>query len=250
MRYAIFDFENFKNGSHGNVSVLRSDPDTCNPCISWQVNLLDEEHRLVMVFPRSGPDQLHRYQSSLIGILQDETKLIVRIEKLTSRQYMSSNGTLHTDPSGSELFFYCIDPVTELILGNDDAKINGTLLNSQSLASVADVVSSKLRFEVAQIRAPLALLPPPTTTQRPPSSGSAGGIFTARVWDGFPVALVAIGVLVFLLALAGSLYLCISWARLKNAKAKRIQPFVILPRYDPVIVDPNPKQYETQVSNI
>ena len=43
--------------------------------------------------------------------------------------------------------------------------------------------------------------------------------------------------------------------RLQRTKQKRIQPFVIYPTsrgvpytYDPVIIDPNPKEYETQVS--
>lgn len=90
---------------------------------SGQVNVLDRHHRLVIVLPSTSPDQVHRSQSSIIGVIHDETKMIVRVEKLQARSYVSPNGSLHLDPNGSELWFYCIDPDTETILTNNHTKI-------------------------------------------------------------------------------------------------------------------------------
>jgi len=85
--------------------------------------VLDRHHRLVIVLPNTSPDLVHRLQSSIIGVIRDETKMIVRIEKLQARSHVSPNGSLHLDPCGSELWFYCIDPDTEAILTNNHTKI-------------------------------------------------------------------------------------------------------------------------------
>lgn len=77
-----------------------------------------------MVMPSSSPDQVHRSQSSIVDILQEETKMIVRVEKLQALTHMTINGTLLVDTTGSELWFYCIDPSTETIVNSNHSQIN------------------------------------------------------------------------------------------------------------------------------
>ena len=212
------------------------------------VNVVEPRHRLVMVLPGSPPDQVHRSQTSIIGILQDETRLIVRAEKLQARSHTTPNGTVHLDPSGSELWFYCVDPATETILASNQSLIATTLLDTASTRHLIDQVAAKLKLDVSEIRPPLSN---GLQSSSQPAGVSGSGMRTAgtRLWDGFPAALVVVGVLVFLLALGGIVYLCATWDRIKNRRPKRLQPYVVFPSYNPVLVDPNPKEYETQVKD-
>lgn len=74
--------------------------------------------------PSASPDQVHRSQSSIVDILQEETKMIVRVEKLQALTHTSPNGTILVDGTGSELWFYCIDPGTETIVATNHSQIN------------------------------------------------------------------------------------------------------------------------------
>ncbi len=77
------------------------------------MNVLEDRHRLVLVLPSTPPEQVYRSQNAIVGLLQDETKLIVRVEKLQARSMHTSPSGLdgavvqhHLDISGSELWFY------------------------------------------------------------------------------------------------------------------------------------------------
>jgi len=177
--------------------------------------------------------------------LQDETNLIIQAEKLKARQHSSSNGTVHTDLTGSEFWFYCIDPSTDEILSNNHKKINSSLLSTESLSHISNLIGNQLGVEVSEIRPPLQLRSPSAGRPLPPP-----GVYSARLWDGIPVALMTVGIVVFLLALGGTVYICITWRRFQNSKPKRMQPFVIFPPYDSVVNDPNPKEYETQIMQL
>ena len=96
----------------------------CTNLLHFQVNIIEPQHRLVLVMPGSPPDQVYRSQSSLVDILQEETKMIVRVEKLRALTLMSINGTALIDTTGSELWFYCIDPTTETIVNVNHSQIN------------------------------------------------------------------------------------------------------------------------------
>lgn len=98
-------------------------------CCVFQVNVIEPRHRLILVMPNASPDQVHRSQSSIIDILQEETKMIVRVEKLQALSSMSPNGTMLVDTSGSELWFYCIDPATETIVVTNHTQINAYEIN-------------------------------------------------------------------------------------------------------------------------
>lgn len=70
---------------------------------------------------------------------------------------------------------------------------------------LAYLMATKLKLDVSEIRQPLdnRWSSKPYDTDTPAS----------RLWNGFPAALVVVGVLVFLLALGGIVYICASWDR-------------------------------------
>lgn len=79
------------------------------------------------------------------------------------------------------------------------------MLDTGSVRHLIDTISSKLKLDVTEIRPPLALAT---------SQASAGvPVRTSRIWDGFPAALVVVAVLVFLLALGGIVYICVTWEK-------------------------------------
>jgi hypothetical protein len=131
---------------------------------------------------------------------------------------------------------------------------------------LAYLMATKLKLDVSEIRQPLDN----RWTSKPYDSDTPAFHSASRLWNGFPAALVVVGVLVFLLALGGIVYICASWdrcvgfdpvipqlhffsfskrfsSRLQSKTEKRVQPYVVFPPYNPVVIDPNPKEYETQV---
>lgn len=80
------------------------------------------------------------------------------------------------------------------------------MLDTGSVKHLMDTISSKLKMDVTEIRPPLAL----AASQ---ASAGVGPVRTSRIWDGFPAALVVVAVLVFLLALGGIVYICVTWEK-------------------------------------
>ena len=208
------------------------------------VNVIHPMHRLVIVLPTTPPDQVLRLQSSIIAVLQDETRLIVRLERLQARSHVQANGTIHLDESGSEFWFYCVDPSTETILQSNHTLINRSLIDFGATKHLIDLLANKLKLDVTEIRPPLPTAAITTSILQP------SAVLTAKFWDGLPAALVVVAVLVFLLALGGIIYLCATWDVMKKNQFHRHQPsYVVFPSFNPlaVVQDPNPKEYETQI---
>lgn len=80
------------------------------------------------------------------------------------------------------------------------------MLDTGSTNHLAYLMATKLKLDVSEIRQPLVLSTSQPSAPVSPTSNS-------RLWDGFPAALVVVGVLVFLLALGGIVYICASWDR-------------------------------------
>ena len=75
---------------------------------------------------------------------------------------------------------------------------------------------------------------------------STAASLVPSTFTGYPAVLIAIGCLVFALAFAAIVYLLVLYAKYRYAK-DRAQRMVVIPRYEPVFVEPNLKEYETQV---
>lgn len=80
-----------------------------------------------------------------------------------------------------------------------------TVLEMGSTNHLAYLMATKLKLDVSEIRQPLDN----RWASKPYDSDTPAN----RLWNGFPAALVVVGVLVFLLALGGIVYICASWDR-------------------------------------
>lgn len=80
------------------------------------VNVISSLNKIILVIEDANPEKMQNKLGDIIRILQDQTGLIVGIEKLTAREYINENGTLETDPSGTDIWLYVVDRNTDTIL--------------------------------------------------------------------------------------------------------------------------------------
>lgn len=86
--------------------------------------------------------------------IQERTGLISGLEKAESLK-IQRNGTLEPDVSGTDFWFYLIEPGTFRIVSNDDQRVRGSLLEQRAQNSLIDIISQTLgefwsRFEVPE----------------------------------------------------------------------------------------------------
>lgn len=83
---------------------------------SVAINVISPPNKIILVIGDANPEKLQNKLGDIITILEDQTGLIVGVEKLTHRDYINENGTLESDPTGTDIWFYVIDPSTDAIL--------------------------------------------------------------------------------------------------------------------------------------
>ncbi|KAK6629534.1 hypothetical protein RUM43_003351 [Polyplax serrata] len=198
------------------------------------VNLIDNEHRLILVLEDAKRDAVQESKTDIEEILQEHSGLIVGIEKFAPKQYLNENKTLESDNSATDIWFYAIDPETETILDINQTKLQRSILDKGVMSNITFDVSGNIQVTASMIHGPLV-----ETKQRT--------AIAAVTWDIFPYTIIVIACLILVLGIVGIIYICISWSRYKAFK-ERMQRSYVVPRYDPVFVEPNNlKEYETQV---
>lgn len=80
------------------------------------INLISSFNKIILVIVDANPEKMETKLNDIIQILQNRTGLIVGIEKLTPREYINENGTLETDTTGTDIWLYVVDPITDTIL--------------------------------------------------------------------------------------------------------------------------------------
>lgn len=107
-----------------------------------------------------------------------------------------------------------MDPATETILTANSSRLVNSLLDTTPSRHVISQLTSQLKMDVAEIRPVAVAYTNGGNGATAYPTGNGADIRTSgRLWDGFPAALVVVGVLVFLLALGGIVYLCATWDR-------------------------------------
>jgi protocadherin-15 len=71
---------------------------------------------LILVIDDAKPKAIQHETSRLVDIMEENTNLVVGVEKVAVKQYLGDNGTIEQDTSGTDVWFYTIDPKTEKIL--------------------------------------------------------------------------------------------------------------------------------------
>nr|CAD7198411.1 unnamed protein product [Timema douglasi] len=194
------------------------------------VNLIADRHRLILVVSDGSPDKIQDSVTQVREVLEEHSGLVVGVEKVAARQFQSANNTVEQDNTGTDVWFYCVDPSTELILDRNSSRVQRSLMDHVS--EIFRDVSGRVHATASQIHAPLIPAKPVQAI--------------AISWEVFPYALIVIAFIIVVLGIVGIIYICISWSRYKAYK-ERMQRMYVVPRYDPVFVEPNLKEYETQV---
>ncbi|XP_031771297.1 cadherin-99C, partial [Apis florea] len=199
------------------------------------VNLIGEENLMILVVQDASPDTLQKEASKIAGIIEERSELLIGIDRIAVRKNLTKNGTIEMYPQDSDVWFYAIDPDTEAILDRNSSRIQRSIFEKTAMSNITFDVSTLVRANAIDIHAPV-MPPEPIRTQ------------TAIAFSGevFPYALIIIACVILILGVAGIVYICVSWSRYKAYK-ERMQRMYVVPRYDPVYVEPNLKEYETQV---
>ncbi|KAF5300091.1 hypothetical protein FQA39_LY11283 [Lamprigera yunnana] len=202
------------------------------------VNLISEPNRMILVIGDAKPDIVALNIDTIMHVVQDHTNLIVGVEKLNSREFLSENGTLEIDSSGTDIWFYVIDPNTDTILSVNDSIIQSRIFQKSAMNNITFDVTGQIKHTAFNIHRPIMLVKVKSATV---------AAFNGEV---FPYALIIIACIIFVFGTIGIIYICVSWSRYKSFK-DQIQRSYIVPssptRYDTVYVEPNLKEYETQV---
>ncbi|GLH14859.1 Cadherin-89D [Gryllus bimaculatus] len=173
----------------------------------------------------------------VVAALQRAAGLLAGVERLAPRTARAANGSLELDPAGTDVWFYLVDPRNDSVLERASARVQRSILSPGGVSNITHEVA----MELAAAATVVGLHEPLQEPVRTPTTAVA-----AVNWDVFPYALIVIAVVILVLGVAGIVYICISWSRYKAYK-ERMQRMYVVPRYDPVFVEPNLKEYETQV---
>ncbi|CAH1132181.1 unnamed protein product [Ceutorhynchus assimilis] len=240
----LFDYINSDNLPFRLTAVARDNPNATKDFFEIDtpliVNIIRPLHRLILVIGDAKPNDVQKKLGDIVMVIQEQTGLIPGIEKLGSREFIGGNGTLEVDPEGTDVWFYVIDPETDEILPRNHSLVKRSLLDKSSMDNITFDITAQIKNTAFNIHEPLVF-------HRVRSASIAS--FNGEV---FPYALIIIACIIFLLGSVGIIYICVSWSRYKTYKDQyaNARQYVVPAspaRYDTVYVEPNLKEYETQV---
>ncbi|XP_034940694.1 cadherin-99C [Chelonus insularis] len=200
------------------------------------INLIGEENLLVLAIQDALPENVQKETTKIVRILEEKSGLLIGIDRISIKKTLTKNGTIETHPHGSDVWFYAIDPKTEIILDQNSSLLQRVMLEKPAMSTLIFDVSTAIRANAIDVHAPVTASEPTVITP----------IAVAFSGEVFPYALIIIACVILVLGIAGIVYICISWSRYK-AYRDRMQRMYVVPRYDPVYVETDLKEYETQV---
>lgn len=86
------------------------------------VNLIGEENLLVMSIEKAAHENLHKDGPKIAKLMEEKTGLLVGIDRIVVRMVKTENGTIEI-PEDSDIWFYTIDPITEIILDRNSTRL-------------------------------------------------------------------------------------------------------------------------------
>jgi protocadherin-15 len=202
------------------------------------INLITTDNRLILVIGDAKPDVVQKKITLITTIIQEQSGLIVGVEKLATREFIGGNGTLESDPAGTDVWFYVIDPETDTILSRNSSLVKRSIFDKAAMDNITFDITGQIQNTAFNIHEPIILHKVKTA-----SIASFNG-------EVFPYALIIIACIIFVLGIVGIIYICVSWSKYKSYKDQMQRQYVVPAsptRYDTVYVEPNLKEYETQV---
>ncbi|KAF5307334.1 hypothetical protein FQR65_LT07051 [Abscondita terminalis] len=202
------------------------------------VNLISQPNRMVLVVGDAKPDVIATKLDVIIQIIQDHTGFVVGVEKLNAREFIGENGTLEVDPTGTDVWFYVVDPNTDSILSVNDSEVQKNIFEKSAMDNITFDITGQIKYTAFNVHVPITLVKVKSAT------------VAAFNGDVFPYALLIIACIIFIFGIIGIIYICVSWTRYKSFKDHMQRSYMVPSsptRYDTVYVEPNLKEYETQV---
>ncbi|CAG0884506.1 unnamed protein product [Darwinula stevensoni] len=233
-----------RDGS-GKIQPGDGDPSSHEASTLAIVNVIRDENQMVLVIANASPEEVMNRRAQLVGILEEQSSLVIEIEKMEARRYLDEAGKMRVDMKGTDLWFHAIDPKTEVILSRNSTRVQGKLSGKKAESSVLYFVNGNLGLQAVEVREGGLK----GTTSGPSSGGVRIQGKTHAPLEGFQVALLALAALIFLLTSIGILYLSCLWSKYQDEKKMgKVSGSLGVPTYEPVHYDPTYlKEYETQV---
>jgi len=85
--------------------------------------MISPRHLLVLAVMDAKPDKVQGMSEHLASILEQHSGLVVGVERLTTRHFLADNATLQSDPTGTDLWFYAVDPETGVVLDHNSTRV-------------------------------------------------------------------------------------------------------------------------------
>ncbi|XP_059097736.1 cadherin-99C-like isoform X2 [Tigriopus californicus] len=204
------------------------------------VNLLRPGDGIVLTIADTPPNVMSQKKGELMELLQQNTNLLVTIDKMMPAMGKYGNGSCCKPlPRSTDVYFHVVDPNTNEILPFDHEKVQRSISSKQAASNLKYAIAGHLGVQAADVHEPYV-----STYE---SASNASPIRTAgSTYEGFPTLLIIFGCLVFALAFVAICYLCFIKRKMITNEEKQTK-MIVIPRYEPVFVEPSHKQYETQV---
>jgi len=209
------------------------------------INVLLRDNIFILVLKGQSPNQIRPRHDELAKIMSEPTDLIVNIDRSVPMLSKDENGTCCTvSQTDTDVWFYALDPVEQKLLSANSPVTQDKLTGKQAQTSLKYIVTGDFHVQASDVHSVFDETPTTATTST--STTALKNLPPSQYSTGYPAVLIAIGCLVFACSFAAILYLLLLYTRYKRAK-DHSERMVVIPRYEPVFVEPNLKQYETQV---
>lgn len=85
---------------------------------------MNQDHGIILTISDMTPEELEPKRSELADVLQDQTGLVIEIDKLLPAMSKFPNGTCcRVGSTGTDVYFHAVDPSTNEILGYGEEKV-------------------------------------------------------------------------------------------------------------------------------
>ena len=100
----------------------------------FQINLLQKDNLLIVEVPNLNVDSMTTSEArNLLSTIETKSGLVAGLEKLTPRLYLGENGTLESDPKGTNVWLYLLDPSSGEILTRESEPVKRLVIPTFSL---------------------------------------------------------------------------------------------------------------------
>lgn len=122
------------------------------------VNQISDINRMSLAFSDSGPNEIRNHYAALEELLEEKTNgLLSGIERFSNRKILNENGTIIELPTATDVWFYLIDPKTEMILQRNDSVVQEMLLEPTAKSELNFAASGVARATADGIYAPIEM---------------------------------------------------------------------------------------------